>query len=517
MTTITASQVANSLAISKSVYDFADQEYWYYAEDWQTLRDCLAGERAIKERGERYLPKMHGHEQHPQRYAAHLRRATFFNACARTVDGLVGAIFRRPPTWGNTTPALRSQLNWTNRLTKAGDPFEIAAREAARETIAMGRYGLFLDRGTAPGDPLFVATYPAENILTYEQRVIHGQLTTSLVVLLERNRVRDPASPLVWKNEETVRVLELDENNEYCQWIHPHPEARTYPTRRGQRLNFIPFIFMGPNHLRPQIQKSLILDIARLNVSHYRSYAALEHGRHFTAMPVYVAKYDADNPGAQDAIDTTRDEPTYYLDADTVWEMSSEDDAKILEYSGSGLRYLETALETKESQIQSLGGRLIAANRGAPAQSAAALEIQSLGEASMLLSVSNNLSVAFSQLMQWWAWWEDLLPGEVLSDPEQQPYVKFPVNFNENKITPREIRAMQTLYKSGIMPVDALYHSFREAGVIPADMSLEDYRTLLNDPAQVPTAVDHTTPQPPAGPLAAAAANGNGNTTTTGR
>ena len=63
---------------------------------WLRAREVIAGEDAVKAAGERYLPKIDS--QTEDEYSAYKERASFFNATARTVDGLLGLTFRREPT-----------------------------------------------------------------------------------------------------------------------------------------------------------------------------------------------------------------------------------------------------------------------------------------------------------------------------------------------------------------------------------------------------------------------------------
>jgi len=62
---------------------------------WSRARDVMAGEDALKSGGVRYLPRLDS--QTDEEYAAYKERAAFFNATARTAEGYVGLIFRRPP------------------------------------------------------------------------------------------------------------------------------------------------------------------------------------------------------------------------------------------------------------------------------------------------------------------------------------------------------------------------------------------------------------------------------------
>ena len=56
---------------------------------------CLAGEDAVKAGGEKYLPRLDS--QTDEEFAAYVKRASFFNATARTSEAYQGLIFRRPP------------------------------------------------------------------------------------------------------------------------------------------------------------------------------------------------------------------------------------------------------------------------------------------------------------------------------------------------------------------------------------------------------------------------------------
>jgi hypothetical protein len=70
------------------------EEYDAALRSWMRARDVLAGEDAVKAAGTRYLPRLEG--QSDEEYAAYVKRASFFNATARTAEGYCGLIFRRP-------------------------------------------------------------------------------------------------------------------------------------------------------------------------------------------------------------------------------------------------------------------------------------------------------------------------------------------------------------------------------------------------------------------------------------
>src|SRR4051794_26288974 len=75
-------------------------------EAWSRVRNVLAGEDAVKAAAEVYLPRIHSHSN--DEYDAYKKRSIFFNATARTAEGYVGLIFRRPPNL--TVPEDKSPL-----------------------------------------------------------------------------------------------------------------------------------------------------------------------------------------------------------------------------------------------------------------------------------------------------------------------------------------------------------------------------------------------------------------------
>src|SRR5512137_323775 len=61
-------------------------------------------------------------------------------------------------------------------------------------------------------------------------------------------------------------------------------EERT-PLRLGQPLEHIPFVFHGPNHSLPHVDKLLLGDLIAANLDHYRPNPEYKHGVHYTALP----------------------------------------------------------------------------------------------------------------------------------------------------------------------------------------------------------------------------------------
>ena len=55
--------------------------------------------------------------------------------------------------------------------------------------------------------------------------------------------------------------------------------------RRGEPLSFIPFVFLGTTHSSPQLSEPPLLDLADINLAHWRNSCDHEQGLHIVAAP----------------------------------------------------------------------------------------------------------------------------------------------------------------------------------------------------------------------------------------
>src|SRR5574343_743283 len=71
------------------------KQYNKFKAIWQKCDDAADGQDAIHNAGEKYLPRLT--DQTSAEYSAYKSRACFFNATGRTIQGLEGMLFRKPP------------------------------------------------------------------------------------------------------------------------------------------------------------------------------------------------------------------------------------------------------------------------------------------------------------------------------------------------------------------------------------------------------------------------------------
>jgi hypothetical protein len=290
---------------------------------WNRARDVLAGEDAVKAGRERYLPRLDS--QTDEEYCAYRDRASFFNATARTAEGYNGLIFRRPPfvKIPDAGSAIgKAMQEFISDMDMLGTSLFGYSKNAVTEVVAVGRAGTLIDWQGDFENRVYASLYTAEQIINWRVERVNGRSIPTMVVLRECGAPKNPKGDdrFVREEVEQIRVLELvpDEAQrvdggqvlkcvvEIWQVLaDSHPNAKKtwelvetrVPLRLGKPLPLIPFVFHGPRHSRPEIDKLPLADIVSVNLSHYRLNAEYRHGVHFTALPTaWVSGFKEDSP-----------------------------------------------------------------------------------------------------------------------------------------------------------------------------------------------------------------------------
>lgn len=505
-----------SASANRTAHLVVHPEYTYWKPEWVKLRDCISGQREIKRKREVYLKAMKGADDDD--YAIYLERATFYNMTSQTLNGMLGQVFRRDPVIRGLPGKFKDAVT---HLAKDGTSHVGFTKTVMGEQIGIGRFGVLVDAPavvTKDTPASYVVGYAAENIIDWRVETVDGQVQPVRVLLreFEREQTSGPTRDNPWmgsnggtltsaqarKNRrdaeaarkagkavplapnrltdgysyttiyrELTLVPDPDGGSMYVQNVYRddpcgQPTATYTPTVRGKRLNFIPFKMFGAASNSMDCEKPPLLDIADLNLSHYRTYAELEYGRLFTALPVYYAP-GTDADGAAE----------YHIGPNTVWEVPQGSEPGILEYKGTGLGALEKALADKERQIAAIGGRLMPGSSKSVSESNNQTTLREANEQSLLLNVIQAAQDGMRMVLRWWLMWRDV----ALASTENLRY-EINQDFLSTPIGAREIRAIQMLYQDGFIPVDVLFEYFRKAELIPSSMALEEFKAMLNDP-----------------------------------
>lgn len=462
-------------------------EYLRNLPMWQTLRDLYDGAASIKTKGELYLRKIRSHDS--EEYKAYLSRTPFYNAIRRTHAGLMASVFRRDPEF-NLPPALKASLgNHDEAITTDGLNVYELLKTTAHELLLVGRYGQLVDYPTTtePNPQPKISTYIAENIVSWRTTLYKGRKITDRVILRENFETNTEYST---QKGERIRVLRLDPgpdgNMVYSQQLWDYDRMGTQtnlkpttivPKILGNTLDYIPFVIFNPLTLRPEIETPPLADLAALNLDHYEASALLAHALFYAGMPTYViCGEDNANPAGQLGNEEMAVGPS------SIWRLNANDKADILEFTGHGLTYLENSVADKQAQMQSLGGRLITSQRRTASLTSEAYNVMEASDKATLMDVAYALERGMTRIFKMWA---DFAVISIPAAYNDKPLIELNKEFDNGELSAREIRAIQTLYERNLIPLDVLYYTLRQVGVIPMEYSLEEFRVLLEKDDQL--------------------------------
>lgn len=479
--------------------DSTHAEYDAFAASWSRARDVIAGEDAVKAAGVRYLPRLEG--QSEDEYAAYKHRAAFFNATARTAEGYVGLIFRRPPfvKIPESNAALgRALAAFTNDADMLGTPLTSYAKEVVNEVIAVGRAGTLMDWESEVENRVYAALYSAENILNWKVERVNGRNIPTLVVLYEPGgdrTTREGDDPFEATGEEQIRVLRLvpqksgDEKNKRAYgcvveiWRRAEKKSRREkrdwklvetrtPLRLGKPLPLLPFVFHGAKHAQPSVEKLPLEDIITVNLDHYRLDADYKHGVHFTALPTaWVSGFDK--------------AATLRIGSSTAWVTETAGaTAGFLEFTGQGLTTFERAMDRDERLLTVLGSRLLEGQKKV-GETAEAIELRQGGESSILGNIAFNVSASLSQVLRWAYWWNSTeeAPDEITSE---QVHFELNSDFSTKGLSARDIQAIVSAWQANAISRDTMTELFRRGEVLPEGRTNEEEAALIQKQGLTP-------------------------------
>ena len=463
---------------------------------WLRARDVFAGEDAVKAAAEKYLPRLDC--QDDKEYLAYKNRASFFNASARTADGFVGLIFRRDPTFKlpDTGTGVGDALTeFVEDADMLGTSLAAFSKKLVAEIINVGRSGTLVDWNAEAEQRAYAVAYSAEDIINWHTERVNGRNVLTLIVLKEVSVM--PATetdPFVPDEIQQLRVLKLvppqtTAENAKADWSYQVEiwqflaEGQNAsgsskrgkkkwklvdtltPLRLGKPLPLIPFVFHGPRHSLPEVDKVPLADIIAVNLNHYRLTADYLHGMHFTALPTaWVSGFDKNS--------------SLRIGSSTAWVAeTSGATAGFLEFTGQGLTTFERAMDRDEQLMAVLGTRMLE-SRKRVGETAAAIELRQSGENSILNTVSLSVSASLTQVLRWVYWWNSTEPIPDAIGPNLV-LASLNTDFSITGMSFQEITALVAAWQAGAISQATMLDLFRAGEVIAPGRTNEEELKLL--------------------------------------
>ena len=426
-------------------------------------------------------------------------------------------------------------------ITLTGQTLDLFAFEAMQQVLTTGRYGILVDMADTEDKKKqrpYWAGYEAETIVNWKTDRIDGEEKLIRVVLQEDIETDDPLDPFSTIKEEQFRVLSLVEgvytqrvwakgetlrkakderdledskgtgkvselkkgseiapysiaaqraqyNGEPTSMPVPGPGAlkqkgsddfgvieEIIPVRRGKPLDFIPFYFVNATGAEAVVSKPPLLDLVDLNLSHYRTLADLEHGRHFVALPT---------PWISGAAVNEQNEVQIGPSGVLILEKGGA--AGMLEFSGAGLRALETADEQKRKMMAVLGARLLEESATAN-ETASAVGMRHSGEQAVLRTIVQVLEQQLSRALQAHVWW---LGTEKTTADLDFIEVELNKDFFSVRMQPAELAQLLAALQADGISYKTFYHNLAIGGITRPGVDDEEEQRQMENKTETPS------------------------------
>ena len=454
------------------------EQYVDFKEDWQEVRDCVQGNRVIKRKGTQYLPMLSGMTD--KEYQAYRAKVKFFGATGRALDGLHGNIFSKCSIQtGEVSDAFVQSLEDVDLMGTNIDQFVSDLIDDCLQTnwgailvdyIAGDEVVSQLDAKKA-GLKAYLRYFPAEQFINWDYSTVGGQTKLSLAVLVEPYTESLPNDMFDKKTYKKYRVLYLDKNGHYYQKVYDEKIGLSIPSEpipikiNGKPMTEIP-LFPVPGKVP---EKSMLYDLAQLNIQHYQDSADYNNGKHYTSIPTAVAINLS--PEIDEA--TGKPVPTP-LGGKRILYFPNENgvpgaDVKYLEFSGNGLRALSDGINHVERQMAILGAHIIAAEKRG-VETAEALRIHRMGENGVLAAFTRNISDQVSKALRIKGLWD----GESFEALEKWQ-IMFNTDYDLSQEDTRTLTAILQGRSSGELPKMSLYIALRNLNLIPEQWDFDTF------------------------------------------
>ena len=463
------------------------RDYIAFLPKWQKVSDVVSGDV------NKYLRNVGKLESNPEaqkdRQKEYEEGGIFYNFLARTINGMLGAIYRKDPEVD-----LPKDVEYL--LTDAdgnGQGIVQQSQDTTRNTVKHSRCGLFVDVPSAEavtGDyndsheaPKIsleqqreglinpkIQLYDARSIINWRVGRYGSANRIEMIVLKEEYEyVDEGANEFYYLIGNQYRVLDFDEEGYYRQRVFKFDRTGAFvdidsfnPEMNGSRMTEIPFVFVGSENNDYTVDDVVSYPLAVLNIGHYRNSTDHEEFLHILAQAMLVVA-----PGKQMTPPEWKKQFPNGLKygASTAINVAEGGNAFLLQANPNQAN--SEAMKQKEQQAVQIGAQLITPSSQETAEAA---RIKQGADTSVLATISNNVSDAYMTAISW-------CMGFLGSTGDY--HFCLSKDFFFEKLTPQERAQWVMEIQAGITPKTLYYDRLRQTGEIDPKATDEDIDEML--------------------------------------
>jgi hypothetical protein len=441
-------------------------------------RDAFGGPLHMRKQAETYLPSFP--RESAEAYRDRLATSVFYDAYARTVDGLTGMVFRKPPQLADEVPSAIQEL-WEN-IDGQGTHGEVFLKERHRDGEIDGHFLIFVDmervgegavRSRAQERALGLRPYwvgiRKQDVLGFRSEVRGGVLR--ITHLRYRETATEPEGEYREKEVKKVREYNLTPAGvEFIVWAHrTDDKGKQTWVRDDEGTMSIDEIPVAVGYLG---ERAGLLEtdpphlaLALENVRHYQLVSDNDNVLHIASVP-QLAIFGADPEGDQ------------AVSPNGAWKFTNAD-AKMeyIEPQGNGLDAMQKRIEKSEHRMAILGlSTLMSETRGV--ETATSKRINKSESDSTLASHARATQDAGEEAIRLTAKWLNV--EAELPDRGTARWLTISNDFEHLPLDAQTVTALAGLVAAGDLTQETLWAILQRGEILPDDFDPEVEREKLD-------------------------------------
>lgn len=437
-------------------------------------RDAYGGPLVIRSRGEAYLPRFPREED--EDYKNRLATSVFYDAYGRTVDGLTGMVFRKPPVVGEAVPDEIHDL-WEN-IDLQGTHGDIFAAARHRDGEIDGHFVILVDMQRPDGEVRTLADERSAGLRPYwigiRKQDVLGFRTARIGgnVVLTHFRYRETATEEdgAYGEREVERIREYNRDGGIVSYrVHElagekwvEVEDGVLMVRDGKPMDEIP-VAVGYLGEKVGTLESIPphLSLALENVKHYQLVSDNDNVLHIASVPIpiFIGLDPKGDMGVGPAQGIT---------------LPMGADAKMLEPQGVALDAGAKRIEKSEYRMAILGLSMLMSDKRS-AETATSKRIDKAESDSALSSHARASQDALEEAVRLTAKWLDI----ELPEKGEERWVAINTDFDNIPLDAGIVSALANLVAQGDLSQETLWAALQRGEILPPDFDPEVERDRL--------------------------------------
>jgi len=227
-------------------------------------------------------------------------------------------------------------------------------------------------------------------------------------------------------------------------------EYEIFPNLGNVPVDEIPFTFIGASNNDSTIDDAPLLPLAELNIGHFRNSADNEESSFVVGQPtlfIYPSEFMSPEQLKEANPNGIK------MGSRTGHNMGSGGSAELIQADPNNLA--KENMLSKETQAIQIGAQLITPTQQITAESA---RLQRGADTSVMATISNNVSEAYTRALKWVAGMMGISEGVEIE-------FKLNTEFFLQQMTAQDRAAWMADINAGLLPATAYYEALRQAGV----------------------------------------------------